>query len=249
LPETLLEAELFGHAKGAFTGAVAARPGVIEEAEGGTVFLDEIGELPLTMQPKLLRVLESRTIRRIGETQHRAVDVRFISATHRDLRTLANNRAFREDLYFRLAVLPLTLPPLRERPSDIPLLVDHLLSREGAGTVSPDLLRDLASRPWLGNVRELRNFLERATTLGAPEALSLAASDAARPDEHEWRPKLPLRWLELPLRDLREQVGALVDREYLARLLERCDQNVAQAATMAGVNRTYLYRLLSKHRR
>ena len=249
LPETLLEAELFGHAKGAFTGALTARPGAIEEAEGGTVFLDEIGELPLAMQPKLLRVLESRTVRRIGETQHRAVDVRFICATHRDLRTLANNRAFREDLYFRLAVLPLTLPPLRERPGDIPLLVDHLLSSDDAGVVSPDLLRDLASRPWFGNVRELRNFLERATTLGAPEALSLAASDAARPDEQPWRPKLPRRWLELPLRDLREQVGALVDQEYLARLLERCDQNVAHAATMAGVNRTYLYRLLAKHRR
>ena len=248
LPETLLEAELFGHAKGAFTGALTARPGAIEEAEGGTVFLDEIGELPLSMQPKLLRVLESRMVRRIGETQHRAVDVRFIAATHRDLRTLANNRAFREDLYFRLAVLPLTIPPLRERPGDIPLLIDHLLSREDARAVSPDLLRDLASRPWFGNVRELRNFVERATTLGAPEALALAASDAAKPDEHEWRPKLPQRWLELPLRDLREQVGALVDREYLARLLERCDQNVARAATVAGVNRTYLYRLLAKHR-
>ena len=249
LPETLLEAELFGHAKGAFTGALAARPGAIEEAEGGTVFLDEIGELPLSMQPKLLRVLESRMVRRIGETQHRAVDVRFVSATHRDLRTLANNRAFREDLYFRLAVLPLTLPPLRERPGDIPLIIDHLLSKEDARVVSPDLLRDLATRPWFGNVRELRNFLERATTLGAPEALSLAASDAARPDDQEWRPRLPRHWLELPLRDLREQVGARVDREYLAQLLERCDQNVARAATMAGVNRTYLYRLLAKHPR
>jgi len=248
LPENLLEAELFGHAKGAFTGALAARAGAIEEADGGTVFLDEIGELPLSMQPKLLRVLESRMLRRIGETQQRAVDVRFISATHRDLRTLANNRAFREDVYFRLAVLPLTIPPLRERAGDIPLLVDHLLCREGA-VISPDLLRDLASRPWFGNVRELRNFLERATTLGAPEALALAACDAAKPDEQEWRPKLPRQWLELPLRDLREQVGALVDQEYLARLLERCDQNVAQAATVAGVNRTYLYRLLAKHRR
>jgi two-component system, NtrC family, response regulator GlrR len=248
LPENLLEAELFGHAKGAFTGALAARPGAIEEADGGTVFLDEIGELPLSMQPKLLRVLESRMVRRIGETPQRAVDVRFISATHRDLRTLANNRAFREDVYFRLAVLPLTIPPLRERPGDIPLLVDHLLSREGS-VISPDLLRDLASRPWFGNVRELRNFLERATTLGAPEALALAAGDAAKPDEREWRPKLPRQWLELPLRDLREQVGALVDQEYLAQLLERCDQNVARAATVAGVNRTYLYRLLAKHRR
>jgi transcriptional regulator with PAS, ATPase and Fis domain len=248
LPETLLEAELFGHAKGAFTGALAARPGAIEEAEGGTVFLDEIGELPLSMQPKLLRVLESRMVRRIGETQHRGVDVRFIAATHRDLRTLANNRAFREDLYFRIAVLPLTIPPLRERLGDIPLLIDHLLSREDARIISPDLMRDLASRPWFGNVRELRNFLERATTLGAPEALALAASDAAQPEEQEWRPKLPRDWLELPLRDLRERVGALVDREYLGQLLQRCEQNVARAAAVAGVNRTYLYRLLAKQR-
>jgi two-component system, NtrC family, response regulator GlrR len=249
LPETLLEAELFGHAKGAFTGALTARIGAIEEAEGGTVFLDEIGELPLSMQPKLLRVLESRMVRRIGETQHRGVDVRFVAATHRDLRTLANNRAFREDLYFRLAVLPLTIPPLRERPGDIPLLVDHLLSRDDARVIAPDLLRDLASRPWFGNVRELRNFLERATTLGAPEALALAASDATKPADEEWRPKLPPHWLDLPLRDLRERVSTFVDREYLARLLERCDQNVARAATVAGVNRTYLYRLLGKHRR
>jgi transcriptional regulator with GAF, ATPase, and Fis domain len=249
LPETLLEAELFGHAKGAFTGALHARPGAFEEADGGSVFLDEIGELPLNMQPKLLRVLESRTVRRIGETQHRAVDVRFISATHRDLRTLANNRAFREDLYFRIAVLPLTIPPLRERPGDIPLLIDHLLASDDGRVTSPDLLRDLASRPWFGNVRELRNFVERATTLGAPEALALAASDAGKSDEQQWRAKLPGTWLELPLRELRERVGELVDREYLARLLERCDQNVARAAAAAGVNRTYLYRLLAKHRR
>jgi len=248
LPENLLEAELFGHAKGAFTGALNARAGAIEEADGGTVFLDEIGELPLGMQPKLLRVLESRTVRRIGETGHRAVDVRFISATHRDLRTLANSRAFREDLYFRVAVLPLTIPPLRERAGDIPLLVDHLLSKDEARVISSDLLRDLVSRPWFGNVRELRNFLDRATTLGASEALALTATDAAKPDEQEWLPKLPRHWLELPLRDLRERVATLVDQEYLTRLLERCDQNVARAAAIAGVNRTYLYRLLGKHR-
>jgi transcriptional regulator with GAF, ATPase, and Fis domain len=247
LPENLLEAELFGHAKGAFTGALGARTGAIEEADGGTVFLDEIGELPLNMQPKLLRVLESRMVRRLGETQHRAVDVRFISATHRDLRTMANNRAFREDLYFRLAVLPVTVPPLRERPGDLPLLIDHLLPKEARGAVSPDLLRELAGRPWLGNVRELRNFLERAATLGAPEALELAGQSPTR-CEDVWRPKLPREMLELTLRELRELVVERVEREYLAHLLERCDRNVAKGAELAGLNRTYVYRLLSKYR-
>ncbi|HMI85376.1 MAG TPA: sigma 54-interacting transcriptional regulator [Polyangiaceae bacterium] len=247
LPENLLEAELFGHAKGAFTGAQAARAGAIEEAEGGTVFLDEIGELPLSMQPKLLRVLESRMVRRLGETQHRAVDVRFISATHRDLRTMANNRAFREDLYFRLAVLPITVPPLRERPGDLPILIEHLLPKEARGTISPDLLRELAGRPWLGNVRELRNFLERAATLGAPEALELAGCHGGS-SQDGWHPKLSRAMLELPLRELRERVVDTVEREYFAHLLERCDRNVAKGAELAGLNRTYVYRLMAKYR-
>jgi transcriptional regulator with GAF, ATPase, and Fis domain len=247
LPENLLEAELFGHAKGAFTGALAARAGAIEEGDGGTVFLDEIGELPLGMQPKLLRVLESRMVRRLGETQHRAVDVRFISATHRDLRTMANNRAFREDLYFRLAVLPVTVPPLRERPGDLPMLIEHLLPKEADGVVSADLLHELAGRPWLGNVRELRNFLERATTLGAPEALELAGRTSG-PPEDTWRPRLSREMLELPLRELRERVVDGVEREYFAHLLERCHRNVAKGAALAGLNRTYVYRLMAKYR-
>jgi DNA-binding NtrC family response regulator len=247
LPENLLEAELFGHAKGAFTGAQAARAGAIEEADGGTVFLDEIGELPLSMQPKLLRVLESRMVRRLGETQHRAVDVRFISATHRDLRTMANNRAFREDLYFRLAVLPVMVPPLRERPGDLPMLIEHLLPPGARGAVSADLLRELTGRPWLGNVRELRNFLERAATLGAPEALELAGR-ASGSSENAWRPKLPREMLDLPLRELRERVVDRVERDYFAHLLERCDRNVAKGAELAGLNRAYVYRLMAKYR-
>jgi DNA-binding NtrC family response regulator len=247
LPENLLEAELFGHTKGAFTGALGARAGAIEEADGGTVFLDEIGELPLCMQPKLLRVLESRMVRRLGETQHRTVDVRFISATHRDLRTMANNRGFREDLYFRLAVLPVMVPPLRDRPGDLPLLIEHLLPKEASGKISPDLLRELAGRPWIGNVRELRNFLERAATLGAPEALELAGRPAALCDE-AWSPKWPREMLELPLRELRERVVDRLERAYFAHLLERCDRNVAKAAELAGLNRTYVYRLIAKYR-
>src|SRR5699024_5738451 len=143
-----------------FTGAVSARVGAFEAAEGGTVFIDEVGELPMSMQPKLLRVLESRTVRRIGENTHRSIDVRVLSATHRDLRRMVNTGAFREDLYFRLAVLPVGVPPLRERLEDIPLLVQTFMPK-GAEPVGQRLLMELTHRPWLGNVRELRNFVER----------------------------------------------------------------------------------------
>jgi transcriptional regulator with GAF, ATPase, and Fis domain len=180
LSESLLEAELFGHARGAFTGAVSARAGALEAAEGGTVFLDEIGELPISMQPKLLRALESKTIRRIGETQHRTIDVRFISATHRDLLTMLNANEFREDLYFRLSVLPVVVPALRERREDIPLLAVHFLRRAG-GTgdpLAPNVLRALSDRPWRGNVRELRNFVERMRALGPTEALALSIPES-----------------------------------------------------------------------
>ncbi len=174
LPENLLDAELFGHAKGAFTGADRQREGAFEAAHGGTIFLDEIGELPLSMQPKLLRVLEARTVRRLGETQHRAVDVRILSATHRDLARMVNEGTFREDLFFRLSVLPVRVPPLRERPEDIPELIDNFLGQDAKSqVVGPAIISDLARRPWRGNVRELRNFVERARTLGAEQALNL----------------------------------------------------------------------------
>jgi two-component system, NtrC family, response regulator GlrR len=246
LPETLLEAELFGHTRGAFTGAVEARAGAIEAADGGTVFLDEVGEVPLNMQPKLLRVLESRTVRRVGETSHRPVNVRFLSATNRDLRTMVNTRAFREDLYFRLAVLPVTIPPLRERPSDILALVQHFLPREALAAVTPQMVRELMGRPWLGNVRELRNFVERALALGPHEALALSGSP--RPTgggEPEMR--LPSELLALPYKEMRERVMLNAERDYIKGLLERHDRNISAAAETAGLNRTYLYRLVAKH--
>ena len=178
LPENLLDAELFGHTRGAFTGAHSARAGAIESAEGGTVFRDEIGELPISMQPKLLRVLESRTVRRVGEHTHRNVDVRFLSATHRDLLTMVNAGEFREDLYFRLAVLPIQVPALRLRKEDIEPLVSHFLRTVGGGApahIPAELMRELTTRPWRGNVRELRNFVDRARALGATEALAMTS--------------------------------------------------------------------------
>jgi two-component system, NtrC family, response regulator GlrR len=263
LPENLLDAELFGHTKGAFTGAIGARIGAIESADGGTVFLDEIGELPITMQPKLLRVLESRTVRRVGDSTHRTVDVRFISATHRDLLTMVNAGEFREDLYFRLAVLPITVPPLRDRKDDIERLVNAFWSASGgAGKVSADLMRELRTRPWRGNVRELRNFIERARALGATEALALTSGGnmkSARASEPSSQsipaavavgPKVSTddpQIFEHTYKDFREAWVDAGEREYIRRLLVRHSRNVASAAREAGVDRTYIYRLIRKH--
>ncbi|MBI4956313.1 MAG: sigma 54-interacting transcriptional regulator [Myxococcales bacterium] len=242
LSESLSEAELFGHARGAFTGAVGERPGAIEAADGGSVFFDEIGELPSSLQPKLLRVLEAREVRRVGESSHRKVDVRFLSATHRDLPAMVSAGAFREDLYFRLAVLVVTVPPLRERSADIPLLAAALAP---GARFEQDELAALARRPWLGNVRELRNFLERAAALGHEEALAMAApapSVAARPEDGAGAPSLDGAYKEV-----REAWLEHLERAYFRRLLERHGRDVAAAARAAGVDRTYVYRLIRRH--
>jgi DNA-binding NtrC family response regulator len=274
LPENLLDAELFGHTRGAFTGAHAARTGAIESAEGGTVFLDEIGELPIAMQPKLLRVLESRTVRRVGEATHRSVDVRFLSATHRDLLTMVNAAEFREDLYFRLSVIPIHVPALRERKDDIELLVSHFLrTAGGASHIPAELMRELMSRPWRGNVRELRNFVERARALGATEALAMTSErePSARPSSPASVGSVPAavpgtaavpgpsaaapaaadvtdpRIFQQAYKDFRESWVDSGEKEYIRRLLVRHDRNVAAAAREAEVDRTYIYRLIRKH--
>jgi two-component system response regulator GlrR len=246
LPETLLESELFGHARGAFTGAAAAREGAIESADGGTVFLDEIGEVPVTVQPKLLRVLEAHTVRRVGETQHRKVDVRFVAATHRNLRAMVNAGAFREDLYFRLSVLPIVVPPLRERTEDIPLLVEAFLGAQNAEWPEGTVLGELSQRPWLGNVRELRTFVERALIFGPQKALSMTG---AQPDAASAVASGAglARAFDRPLKEAREIWMEQFEREYLERLLERHQRNVAAAAQAAGVHRTYVYRLIMKY--
>jgi len=266
LAPSLIESELFGHEKGAFTGAVSARAGAFERATGGTVFLDEIGELPISMQPKLLRALESRTVRRVGETAYRTVDVRFISATHRDLAAMVNAGEFREDLYFRLSVLPIQVPPLRERSEDIELLVRHFMQTSGG--VNAQLLRELTSRPWRGNVRELRNFVDRVRALGPTEALALSAQGArpqaeasSPPQSQSQLPVAPLaspppappisptdaRMFEQAYKDFREAWIDTGEKEYVRRLLLRHDRNVAAAAREAEVDRTYIYRLIRKH--
>jgi two-component system response regulator GlrR len=332
LPENLLDAELFGHTKGAFTGAAAARAGAIEAANGGTVFLDEIGELPMSVQPKLLRVL----VRRIGESTHRPMDVRFVSATHRDLLAMVARGEFREDLYFRMCVLPVTVPPLRNRREDIGTLVEHFLHGR---QLSPELVADFSKMPWRGNVRELRNVVERALALGENVVrqgqVTSTFSDAEPPsaaaaryrthpppssgaasvdfigrsslprlfDHDEGRdgttplhvfnerasqqqppppsasvprllsqppppasvaegdtkpagrtPTLPESALtgepvafEGDLRAFRERWMDVGEREYMRNMLERHQRNIPALAGEAGVNRTYIYRVMRKH--
>ncbi|GAC1359281.1 MAG: hypothetical protein NVSMB47_12110 [Polyangiales bacterium] len=241
LPETLLDTELFGHTRGAFTGAVQARIGAFEAAHGGTLFIDEIGELPLTMQPKLLRVVETRTLRRIGETGTRPIDVRVLSATHRDLQTMVNAGGFREDLYFRLAVLVVAVPPLRERLEDIPQLVERFCESERGIEATPALIAELQRRPWLGNVRERRNAVTRASILGVEEALAEGSAPTAASRE------MPTVDSNRPFRDVREEWVTHLEREYIRALHERFRGNVAAIAKAAELDRTYIYRLLRKH--
>ncbi|MCA9600590.1 MAG: sigma 54-interacting transcriptional regulator [Polyangiales bacterium] len=236
LTETLLEAELFGHVRGAFTGAEQDREGSIAAADGGTVFLDEIGELPLELQPKLLRVLETSTLRPLGATEYRKVNVRFVSATHQNLREMVNAGTFREDLYFRLAVFPLTVPPLRERREDIPLLVAQFLPEGSVGALTPELVRMLAERPWKGNVRELRSFVQRA------QALGVAAAFEAAPGSKGERRDRPL-----PFPEARDLALAEFERKYVADTVARAGGDVAKAAELAGVTPSYLYRIMRRH--
>jgi len=260
VPDALFESELFGHVKGAFTSAVATREGAFEAADGGTVFLDEIGELPIAMQPKLLRVLESRTVRPVGSSGHRRVDVRIVCATHRDLRTMVNAGAFREDLYFRLAGVPILVPPLREHPEDVPLLVEHILGH----APSAELLAATADRPWLGNVRELRNFVERVRAVGAQQALQMAtqhgsggghpsatmrAAASATNTTAAMTPASSLKAVSFQqsFREFRDQWLEVGEREYLARLLAQHSRSITAAARQAGLDRTYMHRLVRKH--
>jgi transcriptional regulator with GAF, ATPase, and Fis domain len=246
LPKGLAESELFGHQAGSFTGATRDRVGVFESASTGTVFLDEIGELPLALQPKLLRVLERREVQRIGETRMRPIDVRIIAATHRDLRRDVNHGRFRSDLYYRLAVMPIQLPPLRERAEDIPLLIEGLLI-----DVAPDPghraalrrrlpIAALARMAWPGNVRELRNHLERAAVL---ESVALSTAEPA-PVEPPSGGGLPTA--ELPFNVAREAWQRWFEHHYLLDLLARHRGNIPAAAQAAGMHRTHLYRLLQR---
>ena len=242
---SLLESELFGHRKGSFTGALEGRIGLLELADGGTVFLDEIGELPLDMQPKLLRVLEARELRPVGASSPRPVDLRVVAATNRDLASEVLAGRFRRDLLFRLEVLRVRMPPLRERLEDLPLLLEHLLERLSPSgrlpTFSPQAMAALQNHPWPGNVRELANVVARAVALGSggtvtEEDLGLGFSQGA-----------PSRTPNPGFKEAKEEAEFLFEREYLRDLFRRCDGNVSRAARDADLDRKHLRRLLRRH--
>jgi DNA-binding NtrC family response regulator len=243
LPDGLFESELFGHERGAFTGASGSRRGLVESADGSTCFLDEIGDLPRALQSKLLRMLQERVVRRVGGNDEIAVDVRIIAATNRDLRKLVENGAFREDLYYRLNVVTVSVPPLRERPGDIPPLAQHFLARAAAaagrpiGGLTPEALALLAAYPWPGNVRELEHAIERAVALSTtalirPEDLppEVPGGPAAGP-----APAPPGR---LTLEEMK--------RWYVSHVLDDVGGNKARAAEILGIDRRTLYRILAR---
>jgi transcriptional regulator with PAS, ATPase and Fis domain len=245
IPENLIESELFGHVRGAFSGAIADRKGVFEEADGGTVFFDEIGELPVSMQPKLLRALESRQIRRVGSNQARRVDVRVIAATNRSLARSVNAGTFREDLYYRLAVIEVELPPLRARRQDIPALASHFVERftGRAEQVPPALLSGLLVRDWPGNVRELRNFIERCISLGWQNATAPRAAPPVGELPAGLSAVVPVH---LPLKEARLAWGEQFESIYVRAMLEKTGGNVTRAAELAGVSRRLLQRTMAR---
>jgi DNA-binding NtrC family response regulator len=260
--DTLLDAELFGYAKGAFTGASQAHVGAFESADGGTIFLDEIGEVPLALQPKLLRVLEARAVRRLGEVAYRKLDVRVVSATHRDLPAMVAKGAFREDLYFRLGVLPVSVPALRARRDDIPALLSHFAGRTSAAlSFDEPTSRELAAWPWPGNVRELRNFVDRARALGVAAAMRLGQGNRevevpvfAPARESVGQGTVPLSDIEsklaatfdLPFREFRDAWSEEGERRYLLALLERHGNDAVAVAKATGIDKSYLYKIMRR---
>ncbi len=248
LPENLLESELFGYEKGAFTGANTSKPGLFETAHGGTLFLDEIGEIPMTMQAKLLRAIQERQVRRLGSNKFIPIDVRIISATNRDIKRGISGKTFREDLYYRLNVIRINVPPLRERKGDIPVLALHFVSKFAALNkksitgISPDAMEVLESYSWPGNVRELQNIMERAVVLcdgdkiimeGFPKEIYIASS--------------PLPMDNLPYKEAKEAWRAAFERNYLTSLLKSTSGNISQAAQKAGIDRKTVHRLIKRY--
>lgn len=241
IPESLFESEFFGHTKGSFTGAMRDHKGLFQAAEGGTLFLDEIGDMPLSFQVKLLRSIQERSVRPVGATHTVPVDVRIISATHRDLDDLRKSGDFREDLYYRLNVVTLDIPALSERREDIPLLANHFLrtlndaEKKGVKGFAPDAMEVLLSAPWPGNVRQLYNVVEQAVAFTTTSLIPASLVQRALRDEAEG---------EMPaFADARSRF----EREYLTQLLQITNGNVSQAARIAKRNRTEFYKLLHKH--
>ena len=263
MPEPLLESEMFGHRKGAFTGADRDKPGLLETANGGTLFLDELTEMPLSIQAKLLRVLQDGVVRRVGSEQVDAiVNVRFISATNREPADAAASGLLREDLLYRLRVVPLKLPPLRQRQDDIPLLANHFLAHywarhhggvDAAPRFSEEAIAFLRTRPWRGNVRELQNVIEHLAVLAEPgsqvrpEDIPMQDDDLGPSRGSGGEGAFPAAVMNEAYHAAKEKVIAHFEREYLMRLTSRAGFNMSKAARLADIDRTTLYRLMEKH--
>ena len=252
LPEHLVESEIFGHEKGAFTGAARAKPGLLEFAHGGTFFMDEISELPPALQVKFLRVLEDGRFRRVGSNVEREVDIRLISATNTDLEDRVEAGAFREDLYYRINSFTITIPPLRERPDDIPLLVNHFLRHYGkrnqreVGGVSPEAMELLLNHEWKGNVRELEHAIEHALVLVTDDEIQ--PGDLPQNLQKEpGRAALPQTYLELPFKEAKEHLVEDFERRYIVEVLRKYEGNISRSASHSGIDRRSLHRLLAKY--
>lgn len=269
VPGSLIESELFGHEKGSFTGATMTRQGLFEMAQGGTIFLDELGELSLDLQPKLLRVLEQREVRRVGSGKSIPIDVRVIAATNRDLEEEVRQGRFREDLFYRLSVVRLILPPLRKRPDDIPLLIDfflknHKYNRDASGNMrfrrlSARAMQALVAYRWPGNVRELLNAIERAcsfasgdmieledlpeTVIGSDDMTTEQPSPSALIDAYDSRERLQ----SMPFKEAKEEWVSSFEKDYLVSLLERNGNNISHAAREASIDRKYFRKLMKKY--
>ncbi|MBI2892821.1 MAG: sigma-54-dependent Fis family transcriptional regulator [Deltaproteobacteria bacterium] len=255
IPSTLVDSELFGHVRGAFTGASTNREGLFASADSGTIFLDEIGDLPLPSQVRLLRVLQEGEVKPVGSNEVRSVDVRVIVATNVDLAHAVSIGAFREDLYYRLAVIEIGIPPLRDRPEDIPMLAVHFLRKfarktgRGVPSIDPVAMHSLASAPWPGNVRELENAIERAMVLSRGDTLVLEDFPRLTESAQE-QARLELQLgsdlADLPYRDAKRVALRTFERHYIASVLKKTTGNVSQAARHAGLDRSNFRRILRK---
>ncbi|MCC7382658.1 MAG: sigma-54-dependent Fis family transcriptional regulator [Deltaproteobacteria bacterium] len=253
ITETLLESELFGHVRGAFTGASHGRKGYFEEASGGTLFLDEVGEMSAATQVKLLRVLQSGEIMRVGSSESRTVDVRVIAATNVDLAQAKEQGRFREDLFYRLNVIPIVLPPLRERPEDIPLLAGHFLAKyaERSGkplvAISPEAMDAMVEYHWPGNVRELENVIEAAVVLARGEIMLLRDFRADFRAKAKQAGPEPASLFGRPFAEAKNLAIAEFERKYVEVVLERTNGNISEAARLAGLDRSNFRRVMSRH--